>query len=385
MRYAHIPNTHSPSQPAPGKLTRAGFTLVELLVVIAIIGMLVALLIPAVGAARRTARKAACLSNIGQIGKGIINFETSKGRYPGYVEAVQAVGGPDAPKNYVGWTPGATGTEFVDSRFELIPASDSNARLKSKVAWSALILPYVDRQDLWDIIQDGAATNEQRVLRKVDVYVCGEDSDLTSLEDPAGLSYVANTGAWDWDGTDFNGADNTNLGEAKENGLLFNMVRSNIKSRLSGVRDGGSMTLLLAENMNKSNYSWFGVDWEDPNALGEQQFGMVWVATTQPSDDCSDAYSQRPLNDDADIVTWPSDVPCFARPYSNHSGGAFNVVFADGHGGSINPDIDYMVYQALLTSHGAKCIDPGVASGDSPTGEITLFRQRAPLSESDFD
>jgi prepilin-type N-terminal cleavage/methylation domain-containing protein/prepilin-type processing-associated H-X9-DG protein len=61
---------------------RAGFTLVELLVVIAIIGVLVALLLPAVQAAREAARRAQCLDNIKNIALGCSNYESAKGKMP---------------------------------------------------------------------------------------------------------------------------------------------------------------------------------------------------------------------------------------------------------------------------------------------------------------
>jgi prepilin-type N-terminal cleavage/methylation domain-containing protein/prepilin-type processing-associated H-X9-DG protein len=85
---------------------RAGFTLVELLVVIAIIGVLVALLLPAIQAAREAARNTQCKNNLRQIGVAMLNYETAKGEFPAGGWGFRWMGDPDrgsGPPQPGGW------------------------------------------------------------------------------------------------------------------------------------------------------------------------------------------------------------------------------------------------------------------------------------------
>lgn len=100
--------SHQRKQSHTDHRCKQAFTLVELLVVIAIIGVLVALLLPAVQAAREAARRSTCVNNLRQMGLAVLNYESSYRQIPtshgwGYPPAGAPVGTLDAPDTGVGW------------------------------------------------------------------------------------------------------------------------------------------------------------------------------------------------------------------------------------------------------------------------------------------
>ncbi|MEX2309027.1 MAG: DUF1559 domain-containing protein [Pirellulales bacterium] len=110
---------------ARGAYLLRGFTLVELLVVIAIIGILVALLLPAIQAAREAARRAQCSNNIKNVALAVLNYESSNKVLP-------------------------VGSTFptVDSKGDPTPAIQANIDFTS--SWIVLSLPYLEYQELFD-------------------------------------------------------------------------------------------------------------------------------------------------------------------------------------------------------------------------------------------
>ncbi len=130
-----------------------GFTLVELLVVIAIIGILVALLLPAIRAAREAARRTQCKNQLKQIGLAIHNHVDSRRVFP----TGGAVIYPNI-KNYVVGTAGAGGE---------VPNGKPLGPDQQGLGWAYQILPYLEEGAL-----HGLTTQDQLQAAVVPLYVC---------------------------------------------------------------------------------------------------------------------------------------------------------------------------------------------------------------------
>ena len=300
---------------------RSAFTLVELLVVIAIIGILIALLLPAVQAAREAARRMQCSNNLKQIGLAIHNYHAAVGVLPvGIDNNGSPKRGPD-------------------------PADQENGK-----GWIVAILPQLEQEPLFKRFNFNGAFNQGGGM-KDPVNRELAQTNLNALKcpsDPDSMKLI--TEQWQWkdievaitnykgvmgDGmmghvNSFGGTPYCNDGAYECNGLFWR-TSYQWPIRIGHITDGTSNTMMVGEDLPR--YNWHS----------------AWVYS---NGDTSSTYA--PLNympKPPDPATW-WEMRGFR---SFHAGGA-HFCFADGSVRFLNETIQIDVYRALSTRNGGEVI-----------------------------
>ena len=358
-----------------GKTTIKAFTLVELLVVIAIIGVLVALLLPAVQAAREAARRMQCQNNLKQMGLGSLNHESTNRFYPSG-----------------GWS------------YNWGPDPDRGFGRNQPAGWMYSLLPFIEQGNLRDLGSGQAygssgrqAALTQLIQTPVGAYLCPSRGitqlPLTRWNSPVnnmgayprqlgestGLfrgDYAANAGTTQfWDGAtwfksngpkalsgDYAAAEAgfqkqldsvpMDFCETPTTGLELNwsrhcqdgtvFVRSEVK--VQQIEDGTSNTYLIGEkhinpdeyaggtstnspqlSFNTNQAAYCGYEWDN--------YKVAWSFLTDVEENQEDFQPRPDTPGLKETKIWGSAHP-----------GGFNMVYCDGSVHSVNYDVDPFVH-----------------------------------------
>lgn len=310
---------------------RTAFTLVELLVVIAIIGILIAMLLPAVQQIREAARRIQCANNIRQQSIAMLNYESAHQHFP-------------------------PGFGFPN-----------------QAMWSAFILPFIEQNNLHDTLDlnsdfgIGSTGSENNILAmgvplevmrcpsanvpetEVDPFVGSERSPSCYLACASGLlSHEA--GARPWAGM------NANAGLPRSDGIFY----VNSKTGFSMLTDGSSSTVLIGESL--PDQFLLGIDRAgnlqkvDHWSVGSGElFSQELYSGTNSAENSECMGSTAcPINSIlmGDLTTIDEKELAFG---SRHPGGA-NIAFADGHIQFISESIETNTWSGLGTRSGREVV-----------------------------
>ncbi len=307
-----------------------GFTLVELLVVIAIIGILIALLLPAVQAAREAARRMQCANNLRQIGIALAAYESAHGAFPPSRVGCDGINTwVCAGRDLAGRT-GASAFVYILPQLEMT-ALQEKFGLERGGVWN--------RHPGQDTSWYGDTDKTFAVGQRPAVYVCPSDSAEPMVDDHYGMPFPAATGSYAL--------------VAGTNGPSFGIDAYNVKLRNTGlfvyavprvaaeVRDGLSNTLAVGEV------------YDGHTLLGSN----IWSYNLRHAD--TFRTTENPLNTPqgagTQLLTGAAQYGVNSAFGSRHPGGG-HFLFADGHVTFLSEGIDLDTYRALSTISGGEPI-----------------------------
>ena len=318
---------------------RCAFTLVELLVVIAIIGVLVALLLPAVQAARESARRSQCVNNLKQVALGALNYESTKKRFPhGTHNWVDRYGG------------GATGPTEQDRRcwmhdlWPYIEQTNLSAQFEThmkKAGASALGFPKLDT------IVSSAMCPADHLSPKLHTFWGGLDGLPTQ-----GFSgnIVACAGSLYFNKALPGETPNGPASSANQDGIYFAL--SEVKP--ADILDGLSNTLAFTEIKMVEDTDSHDLRGRYHNPT---HGGVLFTTLYPPNTSRPDRFNWCALKPPADApcLQVTSDMQIAARSY--HSGGIVNAARVDGSVAALSDDVEVAVYNQLGSRNGVAGIE----------------------------
>ena len=336
-----------------------GFTLVELLVVIAIIGILVALLLPAIQAAREAARRTECANKLRQFAVAMTNYENSRGGFPPMARS---------------W-----GTASFQARFP--NAGNAFGLWWDDHGWYSLIAQYIEEENWYNLIDFDVPfahqSNQEARRTFIQLHACPSDMGLQRNEWNSPrfarirANYVINAGntvygQYAWDNIPFGGAP----------------FRGGKITKLSTITDGLANTLMMSEILvlpelaSQEEFNWGGPFSETQTSLGGQVFtgyngpngapdhtarvnpttwASYYIQNNIPIPTFSSGVDPRaarvPLQEQNGVPPGDTTAQQFYSPRSHHPGGV-NASRCDGSVDFYNESVDERAWRALTSAAG---------------------------------
>ena len=326
--------------------SKQGFTLVELLVVIAIIGVLIALLLPAVQAAREAARRVTCANRLKQLAIACNTYASANGHYP-----------PGEIHGHVG-NAGYNGYKYCQDAIEDGQDPNHCEWLGQMGIWLNAIFPQLELQSEYDRMDfearsqytDASGANLEMSRKYYAVFHCPSDTYTGMVRWTAGTprvrgtNYFACAGDNEWstlphrDGTRYTtGADAPNHANAT-NGVFYN----DSDTRVADITDGTSLTALLSETWGRAD-QFPTSDGQDGDSYGHGMMCHCYVYFDWTPN------SYRNFKEGTEKQhPW--------RINSFHAGGAY-VAFCDASVHFVSELVDPVVFKACATIDGGEVYD----------------------------